>query len=62
MPEALRWLVNHVDGMIKSQGLDRYREDMNGGRYGTAWRKNDARDRPGITENLYVPLGCINEP
>jgi len=53
-PEALKWLINHVDGMVKSQGLDWYREDMNGGRYGTAWRKNDAEDRQGITENLYV--------
>lgn len=53
-PEALKWLINHVDGMIKSQGLDWYREDMNGGHHGTAWRKNDAADRQGITENLYV--------
>ncbi|MCX6901058.1 MAG: alpha-galactosidase [Verrucomicrobia bacterium] len=53
-PEALRWLINHIDGMVKSQGLDWYREDMNGGHHGTAWRKNDAADRQGITENLYV--------
>jgi len=53
-PEALNWLINHVDGMIKSQGLDWYREDMNGGHHGTAWRKNDVADRQGITENLYV--------
>lgn len=53
-PEASQWLINHVDGMVKSQGLDWYREDMNGGHYGTAWRKNDAEDRQGITENLYV--------
>ena len=53
-PEALNWLINHVDGMIKSQGLDWYREDMNGGRYGTAWRTNDTADRQGMTENLYV--------
>ena len=53
-PEALRWLIDHVDGMIKSQGLDWYREDMNGGNYGTAWRKHDTEDRQGLTENLYV--------
>ena len=53
-PEALKWLIHHVDGMIKSQGLDWYREDMNGGHHGTAWRKNDTADRQGITENLYV--------
>ena len=40
--------------MVKSQGLDWYREDLNGGNYGTAWRKHDAPDRQGITENLYL--------
>ena len=53
-PAALGWLINHVDGMIKSQGIDWYREDMNGGGPLPAWRKNDAADRQGITENLYV--------
>ena len=53
-PAALKWLIEHIDGMVKSEGLDWYREDMNGGNYGTAWRKNDAPDRQGITENFYV--------
>ena len=53
-PEARQWLTDHVDGMITSQGLDWYREDMNGGKYGTAWAKNDAEDRQGMTENFYV--------
>ena len=53
-PAALKWLIAHIDGMVKSEGLDWYREDMNGGRHGTAWRKHDAPDRQGITENLYV--------
>jgi alpha-galactosidase len=53
-PEAWKWLVDHVDGMIKSQGIDWYREDMNGCGPLPAWRKNDAEDRQGITENLYV--------
>lgn len=53
-PQALAWLIDHVDGMVKSQGLDWYREDLNGGNYGTAWRKHDAPDRQGITENLHV--------
>ena len=53
-PAALMWLIEHIDGMVKSQGLDWYREDLNGGNYGTAWRKHDAPDRQGITENLYV--------
>lgn len=53
-PAALKWVIEHLDGMVKSQGLDWYREDLNGGNYGTAWRKHDAPDRQGITENLYV--------
>jgi alpha-galactosidase len=53
-PDALKWLIEHFDGMVKSQGLDWYREDLNGANYGTAWRKHDAPDRQGITENLYV--------
>jgi alpha-galactosidase len=53
-PAALRWLIEHIDGMVRSQGLDWYREDLNGGNYGTAWRKHDAPERQGITENLYV--------
>ena len=53
-PEALRWLIDHVDGMIKSEGMDWYREDMNGGGPLPCWRKNDTPDRQGITENFYV--------
>jgi alpha-galactosidase len=53
-PAALNWLINHIDGMIKSQGIDWYREDMNGVGPLPAWRKNEAADRQGITENLYV--------
>ena len=53
-PEVLAWLINHVDSLIKSEGIDWYREDMNGGGPLPAWRKNDPSDRQGITENLYV--------
>jgi alpha-galactosidase len=53
-PVALNWLSNHIDGMIKSNGLDWYREDMNGGGPCPAWRNNDATNRQGITENFYV--------
>lgn len=52
--DALKWLIEHIDGMVKSQGLDWYREDLNGDGYGTAWRKADAPDRQGVTENLHV--------
>ena len=53
-PAALKWFVERIDGMVKSEGLDWYREDMNGGNYGTAWRRHDAPDRQGITENFHV--------
>jgi alpha-galactosidase len=53
-PAAWNWLVNHIDNMIKTQGIDWYREDMNGGGPLPAWRGHDAPDRQGITENLYV--------
>jgi len=53
-PEARKWLTDHISALIASQGLDWYREDMNGGGPCPAWRKNDAPDRQGMTENLYV--------
>lgn len=53
-PTARDWLINHVDAMVKTEGLDWYREDMNGCGPLTAWRKADAEDRQGITENFYV--------
>ena len=53
-PEALQWLINHVSGMIRSEGIDWYREDMNGGGPLPACRKHDVSDRQGMTENLYV--------
>lgn len=31
-PAALAWLTSHIDRMVKTQGLDWYREDLNGGR------------------------------
>jgi alpha-galactosidase len=53
-PDALKWLIEHVDRMVKVEGIDWYREDLNGDGYGTAWRKADAPDRQGITENHHV--------
>jgi alpha-galactosidase len=53
-PVVLDWLTNHINGMIKSNGLDWYREDMNGAGPLDAWRNNDATNRQGITENFYV--------
>jgi alpha-galactosidase len=53
-PEAWNWLVDHIDTIIKTQGLDWYREDMNGPGPLAGWRKHDTADRQGMTENLYV--------
>jgi alpha-galactosidase len=53
-PEALNWLTHHIDGLIKSNGIDWYREDMNGEGPLPTWRKHDAPDRQGITENFYA--------
>ncbi len=53
-PAARKWLTDHVDGLIKTQGLDWYREDMNGSGPQMAWQKADAADRQGATENFYV--------
>jgi alpha-galactosidase len=52
-PETWRWLVDHVDGQIKSQGIHLYRQDFNMSPL-SYWRGNDAPDRQGITENLHV--------
>jgi alpha-galactosidase len=53
-PAARAWLIDHLDRMIKTEGIDWYREDMNGGGPLPAWRNHDGPDRQGITENLYV--------
>ncbi|HEV3275485.1 MAG TPA: alpha-galactosidase [Terriglobia bacterium] len=52
-PEAWHWLVEHVDGLIKDQGIDLYRQDFNFDPLGI-WRSNDAPDRQGITEIRHV--------
>jgi alpha-galactosidase len=52
-PEAKQWLTEHVDGLIREQGIDLYRQDFNMDPL-EFWRRNDAPDRQGITENLHV--------
>ena len=52
--QARKWLTEHVSNLVQSQGIDWYREDMNGGGPLPAWRRNNAPDRQGMTENLYV--------
>ena len=53
-PGAFNWLTNHIECMIKSNGMDWYREDMNGNGPLPTWQNNDTTNRQGITENFYV--------
>jgi len=52
-PEALAWLINHIDRTLTEQGIDLYRQDYNVDPLGY-WRGTDTEDRQGITENHYV--------
>ena len=51
--EAWTWLVNHVDTLISSEGIDLYRQDFNMDPL-SFWRKKDTEDRRGITEIRHV--------
>jgi alpha-galactosidase len=51
--EARQWLTDHVDQLLTSQGIDLYRQDFNLDPL-AFWKKNDADDRQGITENHHV--------
>jgi alpha-galactosidase len=53
-PAAFHWLTNHIENLILANGIDWYREDMNGDGPLPAWRIHDTKDRQGITENFYV--------
>ena len=52
-PEALSWLINHVDRTLSEQGIDFYRQDFNMDPL-TFWIGADSTNRQGMTENLYV--------
>lgn len=52
-PEAQKWLVNHIDKMIREEGIDLYRQDFNIEPL-PFWRNNDSENRQGITENKYI--------
>lgn len=52
-PEVLKWLTDHVDRVLTEQGIHFYRQDFNMDPL-DFWRKNDAPDRQGITENLHI--------
>jgi alpha-galactosidase len=51
--EARQWLTDHIARTLTEQGIDLYRQDHNIAPL-DFWRKNDAADRQGITENLCV--------
>jgi alpha-galactosidase len=52
-PAAWKWVVNRVDELIVSEGVDIYRQDFNTSPL-PYWRAGDADDRRGITEIRYV--------
>lgn len=52
-PEAREWLIEHVDGILKREGIDFYRQDYNIDPL-AFWRAADAPDRQGISEIRYV--------
>ncbi len=52
-PEALSWLIEHVDELLNAQGIDIYRQDFNFEPL-PYWRGNEAEDRQGITENHHT--------
>ncbi|MCC6494270.1 MAG: alpha-galactosidase, partial [Pirellulales bacterium] len=51
--EAREWLINHVNSLLESEGIDLYRQDFNMDPV-LYWREGEAEDRQGITENHYV--------
>jgi len=52
-PEAWKWVLEHFDKLLTDNGIDLYRQDFNMEPL-DCWRRNDAPDRQGMTENLYV--------
>jgi alpha-galactosidase len=52
-PAARAWITDKVSSFITEQGVDLYRQDFNVDPL-NAWQHNDAPDRQGMTENLYV--------
>ena len=52
-PPARKWLTDHVDCVIRQQGIDLYRQDFNMDPL-SFWQHADSPDRQGMTENLHV--------
>ncbi|MDO4586123.1 MAG: alpha-galactosidase [Planctomycetia bacterium] len=51
--EARNWLIDHIDNLIKKEGIDFYRQDFNMDPL-DYWRNNDSEDRQGITEIRHI--------
>ena len=52
-PNALEWLIERVDGIIKESHIAIYRQDFNFDPL-PIWVQNEAPDRIGMTENLHA--------
>jgi alpha-galactosidase len=52
-PKCRQWLTAHICRLIRENGIKVYRQDFNFGPL-AFWRNNEAPDRQGMTENLYV--------
>jgi alpha-galactosidase len=52
-PEAWRWVLERLDGLLTGEAIDVYRQDFNIDPL-PYWRANDSDDRQGITENRHV--------
>ncbi len=52
-PDAWEWVVQRVDSLIESEGVDLYRQDFNMAPL-EYWRSRDAWDRQGITEIRHI--------
>lgn len=51
--DAWSWIVEKIDGLITSEGVDAYRQDFNIDPLGY-WRSVDSEDRQGMTEIAHV--------
>jgi len=52
-PDAWQWVVDRVDSLLTSEGIDVYRQDFNIDPL-SYWRANDTDDRQGITEIKHI--------
>lgn len=52
-PKCWSWIVEKIDGLLVSEGIDLYRQDFNISPL-DYWRSNDTSDRQGITEIYHV--------